>query len=78
MKDFDFDVSVRVKSFTLRISRDGTFSELPSSSNRFTADQQTALSKVRRGNIIYLEDILVSMPDGTERGLPTMKLKITS
>ena len=78
MKDFDFDVSVRVKSFTLRISRDGSFSELPSSSNRFTADQQAALSKVRRGNIIYLEDILVSMPDGTERGLPTMKLKVTS
>ena len=77
MEGFDFDVKVRVKSFTLRISKDGSFSDLPSGNNRLTSDQQEALKRVRRGNIIYLEDILVSMPDGTERDLPPMKLKIT-
>ena len=77
MEGFDFDVKVRVKSFTLRISKDGAFSDLPSGNNRLTTDQQEALKRVRRGNIIYLEDILVSMPDGTERDLPPMKLKIT-
>jgi len=77
MEGFDFDVKVRVKSFTLRISKDGAFSDLPSGNNRLTADQKEALKRVRRGNIIYLEDILVSMPDGTERDLPPMKLKIT-
>ena len=77
MEGFDFDVQVRVKSFTLRISKDGAFSDLPSGNNRLTPDQQEALKRVRRGNIIYLEDILVSMPDGTERDLPPMKLKIT-
>ena len=77
MEGFDFDVQVRVKSFTLRISKDGSFSDLPSGNNRLTSDQQEALKRVRRGNIIYLEDILVSMPDGTERDLPPMKLKIT-
>ena len=77
MEGFDFDVQVRVKSFTLRISKDGSFSDLPSGNNRITPDQQEALKRVRRGNILYLEDILVSMPDGTERGLPPMKLKIT-
>ncbi|MGB1480268.1 MAG: GldM family protein, partial [Flavobacteriales bacterium] len=77
MEGFDFDVQVRVKSFTLRISKDGSFSDLPSGNNRMTSDQQEALKRVRRGNIIYLEDILVSMPDGTERDLPPMKLKIT-
>ena len=77
MEGFDFDVQVRVKSFTLRISKDGAFSDLPSGNNRITPDQQEALKRVRRGNIIYLEDILVSMPDGTERDLPPMKLKIT-
>ena len=77
MEGFDFDVQVRVKSFTLRISKDGAFSDLPSGNNRITPDQQEALKRLRRGNIIYLEDILVSMPDGTERDLPPMKLKIT-
>ena len=77
MEGFDFDVQVRVKSFTLKISKDGAFSDLPSGNNRITPDQQEALKRVRRGNIIYLEDILVSMPDGTERDLPPMKLKIT-
>ena len=77
MEGFDFDVKVRVKSFTLRISKDGAFSDLPSGNNRLTTDQKEALKRVRRGNIIYLEDILVSMPDGTERDLPPMKLKIT-
>ena len=77
MEGFDFDVQVRVKSFTLRISKDGAFSDLPSGNNRITPDQKEALKRVRRGNIIYLEDILVSMPDGTERDLPPMKLKIT-
>ena len=77
MEGFDFDVKVRVKSFTLRISKDGAFSDLPSGNNRLTTDQKEALKRLRRGNIIYLEDILVSMPDGTERDLPPMKLKIT-
>ena len=77
MEGFDFDVKVRVKSFTLKISKDGAFSDLPSGNNRITPDQQEALKRVRRGNVIYLEDILVSMPDGTERDLPPMKLKIT-
>ena len=77
MEGFDFDVKVRVKSFTLKVSKDGTFSDLPSGNNRLTSDQKEALKRLRRGNVIYLEDILVSMPDGTERDLPPMKLKIT-
>ena len=77
MEGFDFDVKVRVKSFTLKVSKDGSFSDLPSGNNRLTSDQQEALKRLRRGNVIYLEDILVSMPDGTERDLPPMKLKIT-
>ena len=77
MEGFDFDVQVRVKSFTMRISKDGSFSALPSPNNRITPDQQEELRRVRRGNILYLDDILVSMPDGTERNLPAMKLKVT-
>jgi gliding motility-associated protein GldM len=78
MDNFDFDVKVRVKSFTIRVSKDGTFKDLSSGNNRITDDMKSLLERVRRGNTIYFEDIIVSMPDGTERILPPMKLKVTS
>jgi hypothetical protein len=77
MEGFDFELDVRVISFTMRIAQDGSFSELKSNgNNRITSEMQTALTKVRRGSVIYIEDILVKMPDG-ERPLPPMKLRIT-
>ena len=78
MDNFDFDVVVRVKSFTIRVSKDGTFRDLSTNNNKITADMKALLQKVRRGNTIYFEDIIVSMPDGSERILPPMKLKVTS
>jgi hypothetical protein len=36
------------------------------------------LNRVKRGNTIYFEDIIVGMPDGTERMVASLKLKITS
>ena len=78
MENFDFDVKVRVKGFTLRVSKDGTFKELTSGNNRLTSDMKALLERVRRGNTIYFEDIVVGMPDGTERILAPMKLKVTS
>ena len=78
MEGFDFDVELQVNGFTMRISKDGSFSDLPSFfDGKITLDQQEALKRVRRGNIIYLEDIKVGMPDGTTRTLPPMKLKVT-
>ncbi len=78
MDNFDFDVKVRVKSFTIRVSKDGTFKELTSGNNRLTNDMKALLERVRRGNTIYFEDIVVGLPDGTERILAPMKLKVTS
>jgi gliding motility-associated protein GldM len=78
MDNFDFDVKVRVKSFTIRLSKDGTFKELNSPNNRITSDMKALLNRVKRGNTIYFEDIIVGMPDGTERLVSSLKLKITS
>ena len=77
MVGFDFDVKVTVKSFSISVSRDGTLVERKSPSNRLTADQKSLLNRVGRGNVIYIEDIVVSMPDGTERQLAPMKLKVS-
>ena len=78
MENFDFDVKVRVQEFTLRLSKDGTFKEFKSKSNRLTDDMKALLDRVRRGNVIYFEDIVVKMPDGSERILSPLKLKVTS
>jgi gliding motility-associated protein GldM len=78
MDNFDFDVQVRVKSFTIRLSKDGTFKELNSPNNKITSDMRALLNRVKRGNTIYFEDIIVGMPDGTERMVSSLKLKITS
>jgi gliding motility-associated protein GldM len=78
MDNFDFDVKVRVKNFTIRVSKDGSFKDLTSPNNRLTNDMKALLDRVRRGNIIYFEDIVVGMPDGSQRVLAPMKLKITS
>ena len=77
MLNFDFDVKVTVKSFSISVSRDGTLVEKKSNSNRLSSDMSELLKRVGRGNVIYIEDIVVSMPDGTERQLAPMKLKVS-
>ncbi len=77
MVNFDFDVKVIVKSFSISVSRDGTLVERKSNTNRLTDNMKELLNRVTRGNVIYIEDIVVKMPDGTERQLATMKLKVS-
>jgi len=76
MENFDFDVEVRVKRFNVTVTKGGTFVEQSSSSNMVTANMKELFRSVGRGSVVYIEDIVVSMPDGTERALPTMKLKV--
>ena len=76
MVNFDFDVRVVVKSFSVSVSRDGTLVEKKSNSNRLTQDMKQLFNRVSRGNVVYFEDIIVGMPDGTERQVAAMKLKV--
>ena len=76
MVNFDFDVRVVVKSFSVSVSRDGTLVEKKSNSNRLTADMKQLFNRVSRGNVVYFEDIIVGMPDGMERQVAAMKLKV--
>ncbi len=76
MVNFDFDVRVVVKSFSVSVSRDGTLVEKNSNSNRLTAEMKQLFNRVSRGNVVYFEDIIVGMPDGTERQVAAMKLKV--
>jgi gliding motility-associated protein GldM len=77
MEGFDFDLQVLVKSFTLVLSREGTMVDKPSNSNALTGEQKTMLERASRGSTIYIDDIVVKMPDGTERLLAPIKLKVS-
>ncbi len=76
MENFDFDVEVKVKRFNVTVTKGGTFVEQSSNTNMVTANMKELFRSVGRGSVVYIEDIVVSMPDGTERALPTMKLKV--
>ena len=77
MKDFDFEAKPTIKSFTLVVvSSDGKVNEQPSAGNRMTDGQKGAVDKLKPGQSFSLENILCKMPDGTERKLSNITLRI--
>lgn len=76
MLNFDFDVTVRVKSFNISVSRGGNLTEQSSSSNLITSDMKALLNSCTRGSVVYIDNIVVSMPDNTERAVAGLKLKV--
>lgn len=77
MENFDFNVKVVVKSFKLTIvSGAGNLKEYPSSSNRISEAGSEAIKKAKVGEKIFIEDIMVDMPDGQTRKLAPISLKI--
>lgn len=76
MENFDFEVNVKVSSFNMIFIRDGQVIEKTANSNRVTDGMKANLSKVKRGQKIYLENIKVNMPDGTVRQVSNISLKV--
>lgn len=77
MENFDFEVSVKVKSFSMVFIRDGQVIEKTSNSNALSEEMVANLKKVSTGQKVYLEKIVVSMPDGTTRTVGNITLKLT-
>jgi gliding motility-associated protein GldM len=64
MKDFDFDLTVPVVSFTMTTTVSGDLQEQKATNNRFTPQMVTMINNARRGQRISFEDIVVRMPNG--------------
>jgi hypothetical protein len=77
MENFDFDVKVSVKSFNMVFIRGGQVIEKSSNSNKTTSEMKANMAKVKRGQKVYIEKIMVTMPDGTTRQLANLALKVT-
>jgi gliding motility-associated protein GldM len=76
MEGFDFNVTVKVKSFRLTVTKGGSFVEDKSNSNTVTDKMKEFLKNAKAGDRIFIEEIMVSMPDGTERKLAPITLRV--
>jgi hypothetical protein len=56
--------------------RDGQVIEKQSSSNRVTDEMTANMKKVGKGQKVYIEKIMVKMPDGTTRQVGNLTLKV--
>ncbi len=76
LKEFDFDLKMRVTSFTMQTIRGGDLTpKMISKGNRFTPAMLAVLSKAKRGQKFWFENITAKAPDGNRR-LPAINLTI--
>lgn len=65
MPDFEFQMNISVSSFTMQIARNNELTAVyTSNSNRFTDDMINQINRCRRGDKIYIENIMARMPEG--------------
>ena len=77
MENFDFDVTPTVQSFMFStVGSDGLLKEIRGNGSSFTGEMSSLVSKAKKSQKIYIEQITVSMPDGTKRVLPPVSLKV--
>lgn len=77
MKDFDFDLSFKVTSFTVSAQVGAYFLSETVKSNRINPQvKQNIFSKVSKGSKVYFEDIKAVGPDGKPRNLGVLKFVV--
>ncbi len=74
MEGFDFPVKYTVTSFTMAFNTGGDAqAPIQATGSQFTAEMKAKLSKLRRGNKVYIENIRAKGPDGEKAvGNPQM------
>lgn len=65
--DFDFDLNFEIVSFTFVGVRGGDIFEDNATGNRLTEKMQTFISNSKRGQRIWLENIMAKGPDGNRK-----------
>ncbi len=78
MENFDFEVTASVKSFVMVFTKDGQVIDKAASGNKLTDDQKQMISRMKPGERLYVEKIVAKMPDGQDRNLPNLSLRITN
>lgn len=76
MDNFDFDLNFRITSFSFTMNMGGDLVTRTATGNCLSQDMKNMVSKAGRGQKIYIEDIKAVGPDGTQRTLGTLNLKV--
>jgi gliding motility-associated protein GldM len=76
LKDFVFDLNYPIRSFDVTVVMGGDVKTLSSTSNRLTADQKELLRETRRNQVVIIENIKATAPDGTIRKLGSINLRV--
>ncbi len=73
---FNFELTFDVISFNLSATQGGLTRMEPSTSANFTNTQREMLRGVNPGSKIYLEDVMAVGPDGSQRNIGTIVIKV--
>jgi len=73
---FEFDLTFNVVGFNLSATQGGFTRTETSTSANFTSAQREMLRAVNPGSKIYIEDVLAVGPDGSQRNIGTIVVKV--
>jgi len=73
---FDFHLHFRIKSFVFSAMINGDFVEEACTGNQFNNKVKRYINMVRRGHKVYFENIIAKGPDGSNRKLNPVILKL--
>lgn len=76
MENFDFPVTPEMKSWMITIVSGGSLKEYQCNGAAINPDASAAIKKAKKGDKIFIEQIKVKMPDGKDRQLPPLTLKL--
>jgi gliding motility-associated protein GldM len=76
LPDFDFQLVYEITAFTVLTSDRGEDFEAPSTNSTLTAKQKELISRLTRGKNLFIKDIRAVGPDGKQKDLPPIILKI--
>lgn len=77
-ENFDFDLPIRVYSFTVTINVAGEFKSISYFGSMFSLEQLLIIDRLKNNGKIIIEDIKCKLPDGTTRLLAPIILKIST
>jgi gliding motility-associated protein GldM len=76
LENFDFDLKFNIVKFTVSANIDGFTQDAPCSGSRFSPKALEIMQKQKRGQKVYIEDVMAKGPDGTTRKLGTLTFKL--
>jgi hypothetical protein len=76
LEKFDFDARFTTNSFTITATIGNVARTIPATGPMFTAEMKNVFSKVKTGDMVVIDDVIVTGPDFQSRRLQPAVLRI--